>query len=328
VWREGGPGELGLPGRGGPGGPGHALPAEGHPPLLYACHQTSTIQVVRYLDVAEALRGRLAAGEHGPGGALESEAELGKLLGASRVTVRKALELLRSEGLVSSRRGSGWFVALDPVRQPLGRVTTVEAALEEAGARPARRVLEFGFGAATAEVAAALLLSAGDDVLRVRRLSLADGEPFAIVTVWVPGELGAPLSRSDVERATFYDLLPLRGIVLGRATQTIGAGLATVEDARLLGVASGDPLLVCERVTRTAEDVPVLVSEHRYPAARTHFEIEFPSVALGDHTSPKAARPSASRRTSPSEALTAAARGAAGSAGDHPPSSIPEWSKP
>lgn len=237
---------------------------------------------MRYLDLADALRARLASGRYGAGGALESEAELGQELGASRATVRRALELLRSEGLVTSRRGAGWFVALDPVRQPLGRVTTVEAALEAAGAEPGRRILEFGFGPAPAEVGAALGLPAGADVLRVRRLNLADGEPFALVTVWVPGELGSPLSRAEVERTPFYDLLPLRGVALGRAVQTIGADLATPDDATLLRVALGAPLLVCRRVTNTATGRPVIVSEHRYPATRTQFEIEFPSVAHGD----------------------------------------------
>ena len=249
---------------------------------------------MRYLDLAETLRDRLASGEYGAGGALESEADLGRDLGASRVTIRRALELLRTEGLVTSRRGSGWFVALDPVRQPLGRVTTVEAALEAAGALPERRVLEFGFETAPSEVASALGLGAGAEILRVRRVSLADGEPFAIVTVWAPGELGAPLSRADVERATFYDLLPLRGVELGRVTQTIGAGLATDEDARLLGIASGAPLLVCSRVTRDSAGAPVLVSEHRYPASRTHFEIEFSTVALGEQQSAHAQRKSQS----------------------------------
>lgn len=249
---------------------------------------------MRYLDLAETLRDRLASGEYGAGGALESEADLGRDLGASRVTIRRALELLRTEGLVTSRRGSGWFVALDPVRQPLGRVTTVEAALEAAGALPERRVLEFGFEPATSEVASALGLGAGAEILRVRRVSLADGEPFAIVTVWVPGELGAPLSRADVERATFYDLLPLRGVELGRVTQTIGAGLATDDDARLLAIAPGAPLLVCSRVTRDSAGAPVLVSEHRYPASRTHFEIEFSTVVLGEQQSAHAQRKSQS----------------------------------
>jgi GntR family transcriptional regulator len=235
---------------------------------------------VRYLDVAEAIRSRIARGAHGPAGALPSEAELGEELGASRVTVRRALELLRHEGLVTSRRGSGWFVAPDPVRQPLGCVRTVEAALEAAGARPERRVFEFAFGAATDATAAALRLSSGDEVLRVRRLNLADGEPFALVTVWLPAELGRYLSRAEVEIATFYDLLPLRGVQLGRAVQTIGADVATDDDVAHLGVERSTAILTATRTTANVDDVPVLHSHHRYPAARTSIEIELPSLAF------------------------------------------------
>jgi GntR family transcriptional regulator len=156
---------------------------------------------VRYLELADAIRARVAAGDVGPGGALASEAELSREYGASRVTVRRALDQLRREGLVISRRGSGWFAALDPVRQPLGRVTTVEAAVEAAGARPSRRILSFAFVAAPAPVAGALGLRDDADVLRVERVNTADDEPFAFVTVWVRGDLGAGLSRAPRERA-------------------------------------------------------------------------------------------------------------------------------
>ncbi len=74
---------------------------------------------------------------------------------------------------------------MDPVRQSLGRVTTVEAALEAAGADAGRRVLEFAFEAAPPDVAKTLDLPVDGEVLRVTRLNLADGEPFAVVTVWV-----------------------------------------------------------------------------------------------------------------------------------------------
>ena len=114
---------------------------------------------MRYLDLAETLRLRIA---DGVSGALPSEAALGAEFGVSRVTVRRALELLRGEGLVHSRRGAGWFVAMDPIRQPLGRITTLEGALEAAGAAPSRRVLEFAFEAAPSDVAKTLGLSADD----------------------------------------------------------------------------------------------------------------------------------------------------------------------
>ena len=233
---------------------------------------------MRYLDVAAALRTSLAAGAYGAGGALESEAELGLRHGVSRVTVRRALEELRREGLVTSRRGAGWFVAVDPVRQALGRVTTVEAALEASGATAERQVLEFGFEPASAEVAASLDLEPGAEVLRVRRLTLADGAPFAIVTVWIPAELGAQLSRADAQRAPFYELLATRGTPLGSATQLIGADLADADDVHLLGLEPGAAVLACRRVTCARDGRPVIASEHRYPAHRTTFEIEFPCV--------------------------------------------------
>ena len=91
---------------------------------------------MRYLDLADALRARIAARDVGAGERWPVELDLAREYGTSRVTVRRALDLLRREGLVTSRRGAGWFAALDPVRQPLGRVTTVEAAVEAAGARP------------------------------------------------------------------------------------------------------------------------------------------------------------------------------------------------
>jgi GntR family transcriptional regulator len=230
---------------------------------------------VRYLDLADALRARIVARDVGAGGALAGELELAREYGTSRVTVRRALDLLRREGLVRSRRGAGWFAAVDPVRQPLGRVTTVEAAVEAAGARPGRKILAFGFVDAPATVADALQVDRGTDVLRVERVNLADDEPFALVTVWVRADVGADVSRADVERATFYDLLPLRGVELGSVHQTISAEIASAASARLLVCDPGAPLLLCRRVTHDAAGVPALVSEHRYPADRTTFEIEF-----------------------------------------------------
>jgi GntR family transcriptional regulator len=230
---------------------------------------------MRYLDLADALRARIVARDVGPGGALPGEVDLAQEYGTSRVTVRRALDRLRQEGLVVARRGTGWFVAVDPVRQPLGRVTTVEAAVEAAGGRPSRVVRAFGFVVAPPDVARALDLTRGSEVLCVERVNLADDEPFALVTSWVRADLGADLSRADIERAPFYDLLPVRGVELGTVHQTITAEIATPDHAKVLSVAAGDPLLLVRRVTHEVDGTTALYSEHRYPADRTNFEIEF-----------------------------------------------------
>jgi GntR family transcriptional regulator len=234
-------------------------------------------RAVRYRDIAENLRSRVAAGEFGAGRLLPSEAELSDGYGVSRVTVRRALELLREEGLIDARQGLGWFVATDPLRQTLGRLATIEAQLAESGRRPERRILEFEFAPAEADVRAVL---DSEQVLRVRRLNLADGEPFAVVTVWCPADLGNQLSRADVEQSPFYELLSVR---LGGATQTIAAAAADAGDARLLGIPAASPVLRCRRVTRDVEARPVLLSEHVFPAHRTEFVVELaqsePSIA-------------------------------------------------
>ena len=226
----------------------------------------------RYQQIADEVRVRVSAGELTPGRLLPSEAELSHTYSASRVTVRRALEVLRDEGLVDSRQGFGWFVAADPVRQSLGRLGTIESQLVAEGVRSERRILDFRFLAAPPHVRQVL---GADTVLRVRRLNLADDEPFALVTVWCPERYGAELSRADVERSPFYELL---GVELGSAVQTIGAAAASARDAELLAVPEGSPVLRCERVTSTVDGEVVLVSEHTFPAHLTEFVVDLPQA--------------------------------------------------
>lgn len=226
----------------------------------------------KYQAIADDLRRRVTSGEFAAGRLLPSESELGRAYAASRVTVRRALELLRDEGLVDARQGFGWFVAAPPVDQLLGRLGTIEAQLEGSGRRSERRVLDFRFAAARARVRRVLAV---DRVLEVRRVNLVDDVPFARVTVWCPSALASQLSLADVERATFHDLL---GVELAGATQTIGAGAVGAADADVLGVPEGSPALVCERVTRSAAGDAVLLSEHVFPGHLTRFVVDLPTV--------------------------------------------------
>jgi GntR family transcriptional regulator len=228
------------------------------------------VREIRYRAIADELRRRVVDGDYVAGRLLPSEADLGAEFDVSRVTVRRALETLRDEGLVDARQGFGWFVASAPLRQSLGRLATIESQLIDGGIHPERRILEFAFERATRAVKGTL---GADQVLRVKRLNLADGEPFAVVTVWCRADLGQNLSRSDVERSPFYELLdiPLKG-----ATQTIGADAAGAVDAELLGIPVGSPVLRCTRITTDLAGSPVLLSEHVFPAHRTEFVVDLP----------------------------------------------------
>ncbi len=202
---------------------------------------------------------------------LPSEASLGASYDASRVTIRKALEVLRSQGLVDSRQGFGWFVPSEVLAQPLTGLATIEGQLERSGRESARQILEFQFVEAPANVAATL----GQRVLEVRRLHLSDGRPLARVTVWCREDLGAELSKADVERQSFYDLLD---VPLGGALQTIGAAVVQPDDAALLDVPAESAVLTVLRTTRSLAGDAVLMSEHVFPAHLTQFVVELPTV--------------------------------------------------
>lgn len=223
---------------------------------------------IRYQEIADELRAR--ARDAAPGSVLPSESELSAEFAASRVTVRRALELVRDEGLIDARQGFGWFVATEPVAQRLERLGTIEAQLEGSGRDAVRRVVEFSFEMPPPHVRQEL---GTGKVLRVKRVNLADGEPFAVVTVWCPAKLGQKLSMADVETHPFYELLDVE---LRGATQTIGAEIAAEPDAELLAVPVGAPLLKCRRVTTDVDGHPVLMSEHLFAAHRTEFVVELP----------------------------------------------------
>ena len=113
-----------------------------------------------------------------------------------------------------------------------------------------------------------------DQVLRVKRLNLADGEPFAVVTVWCPAELGRTC-RADVEQPPFYELL---GIAAPRRRRR-SAPTPLGRRRRAAPHPVGSPVLRCERVTTDTSGRPVLLSEQVFPAYRTEFVVELPHAA-------------------------------------------------
>ena len=230
------------------------------------------VRTIRYREIAEDLRSRVDAGEFAVGRLLPSEADLSRSYDVSRVTVRKALDVLREQGLVDSRQGFGWFVASEPVHQPLAKLATIEDQLARSGVRSERRITDFAFVKAPPSVQAVLGV---DKVLRVDRVNLADGEPFARVTVFCPEQLGAQLSKAQVASHSFYDLLP---VTLGGAVQRIEAAAASHDDANLLAIPVGSPVLRCERITSNIEGRAVLLAEYVFPGYRTAFTVDLPHV--------------------------------------------------
>ena len=212
-----------------------------------------------YRQIKSLITRSLEAGEWKPGESIPSEFELAARYAVSQGTVRKAIDELAAENLVTRRQGKGTFVATHDEPRNLFRFLRL---MPDAGEQeyPASRLLECRRGRASAEIAKLLELRTGDPVVVLRRLLIFSGAPKVIDEVWLPGSIFRKLSAAVFERyhGSLYRMFETEfGVRMIRATEKIRAVPASTGDAELLGVDTASPLLQVERVTFTYGDKPV-----------------------------------------------------------------------
>ncbi|MFI6740714.1 GntR family transcriptional regulator [Nonomuraea sp. NPDC050451] len=227
--------------------------------------------VARYELIADDLRNEIVSGALPVGSQLPSEAELAERYRAARGTVRQAVAVLAAEGLVGSRQGARRIV--------LGRARSQSFAELHSFAQWARaNGYRFGGQVITqrrrpASTAESARLGPGE-VLEVLRLRSLEGEPVLLERTVYAEWVAAAVERipDDCESVTeaLYDSI---GLVFAYGEHLIDAVSAGVEDARLLGVRRGSPLLRQRRVTTTHEGRPVESSDDRYRPGSVTFSI-------------------------------------------------------
>jgi GntR family transcriptional regulator len=186
------------------------------------------------------------------GAAIPSERQLGVDLGVSRLTVRAALDELVREGYLVRRRGAGTFVAEPKVAKGMD-VSSFSDDMRARGLTPGSRTLDLTVAPAGARMGRLLHVSPSEQVVSVKRLRLADGDPMAIELLHARASLVPGLSATDLEQYSFYDLLADRyDISIVGGTQTVEPTVTNEEESAALGVPLHSPALLFERVTRAA----------------------------------------------------------------------------
>ncbi|MFE7794611.1 GntR family transcriptional regulator [Streptomyces sp. NPDC057460] len=225
-----------------------------------------------YYQLSQQLEAAIEQGRLAPGSLLGNEIELAARLGLSRPTVRQAIQSLVDKGLMVRRRGVGTQVVHSQVKRPL-ELSSLYDDLEAAGQRPATRVLGNRIEPATARIAAALGVPEGTDVHLVERLRFAHDEPMALLRNHVPAGL-VDLGTERLEATGLYRIMRAAGITLHSARQSVGARLATAEEAARLAEPEGAPLLTMERTTYDDTGRAVEFASHVYRASRYAFDFQ------------------------------------------------------
>jgi GntR family transcriptional regulator len=213
------------------------------------------------------------------GDRLPSERQLSARWGAARMTIRRATDALIEEGLVERRHGSGTYVVPQPFARLLG-LTSFSQDMRQRGLTPGSRLLEFGVIAADASLASQLRVAPGARVLRFTRLRLADGEPMALETIWIPAGLVPSLEPHDLE-GSLYELLADRyGIAPGSASVTIEPVLLDEDTRRLLGVAANQACLRIAMLDRDARGRAIMAADCVYRGDRYKLTAELSGSAF------------------------------------------------
>ena len=212
-----------------------------------------------YIQLKEYLQMQIQTGEYAVDARLPSERELAKLHHVSRMTARQALQALAQEGFTYTRVGKGTFVNAPRIDQELHALTSFSEDMQGRGMSASSRVLKASSQAADRDTANHLRIEPGTEVVVLRRVRLADGEPLALETAHLPHHLCPDiLSKHDFSTESLYAVLrSIYGWVLVWADQLIQARLPGEAECDVLAIGAQMPVLAITRVTFAEGDRPV-----------------------------------------------------------------------
>jgi len=221
-----------------------------------------------YHQMAKAIEQNIESGKLAPGERLENEIALAERLRVSRPTARRALQELVDLGMLVRKRGVGTQVAPVRVRRKVD-LTSLYDDLADSGRTPTTTVLKYSVGPGSPEIAEVLEIPLDSEVVTVKRLRYADGEPLALMTNHLPLEL-AP-THEELNEFGLYAALRERGVVIHLAHQQIGARTASAAEARVLEEKPKAALLTMERTAYDATGRAIEHGRHLYRASRYSF---------------------------------------------------------
>jgi GntR family transcriptional regulator len=210
-----------------------------------------------YYQLETILRKKITSGDYSPKIPLPSEDALAEEYEVSRITVRQALSSLEQDGLVIRQRGKGTFVSEKADTLELPRFTGSIEDLILMGKRTKTQVIESSWIDPPDIIRKRLQLK-DDKVLRIEKVRYIEGDPFSHVFNYLPPELGNNLPMDLIKSKPMLMILEDElGVRATAAEQTVEATIADAEDASLLDIRVGDPLLKAERTVYDVKGQPV-----------------------------------------------------------------------
>jgi DNA-binding GntR family transcriptional regulator len=224
-----------------------------------------------WIQAVNLINREIASGVLKPGMRLPPERELCQQLNISRVTLRKALNKLVEDGVLSASHGRGWYVAETAAAAGKEFPNSLESFTETAarmGLVAGSRVLRAETRPATLDQAEELSIAPGTPLFHLERVRLLNDVPIALDVTRIPATLAPSLAEADFAVDSLYERLAEAGIEPLRADATIEAREADAVVAENLDLAVGKPVLVMRQLAVDRTEHPLFVSTITYAGDR------------------------------------------------------------
>ncbi|CAH0257301.1 GntR family transcriptional regulator [Microbacterium foliorum] len=235
-----------------------------------------------YTQIAEDLRTQIASGVLRPGDDVPTEADLAERWHTSRGPIRNALAALRGEGLIETGRGRPARVVARKANQAVDMSVPFTRWARDLGVTPGAQTQELSLRRA-GDRAEALGVSPDDTIVGVVRLRSLDGRPTMLERLFYTEAVGRRLFDIDTDEVSITEHLGSVGHPIVGLEHQIDAVAADEQDAALLRVPQGTPILRLSRISRDAQGQIFEASEDRYLSEVVRFTVAASGISTDGH---------------------------------------------
>lgn len=225
-----------------------------------------------YIQIAEGILDRIQSGALAPGDRLQPERELSEALGVNRRTVREALRVLESEGLIERKQGVGTFVSQPKVEREVDRLFSFTKGMRGKGFQPGANLILLEKRIPDLSVVQRLQLTPTSPVYYGLRLRLLNNERTMLEKFYLPYSFFPDLDKHDLNQRSLYEVFQTEyGIIPTEAEQSIEAVKATEFESEMLGIGIEEPVILERRVTFDQHQRPIESAKDVYRGDRFRF---------------------------------------------------------
>jgi GntR family transcriptional regulator len=225
-----------------------------------------------YIQIAEGLLSQIESGELSPGDRLPPERDLSESLGVNRMTLRRALRVLETQGMVVRRHGVGTFVGEPKIDRQMDVVFRFTHGVQRRGLTPGAKIISLERVLVDGSLSRELAVPVSSPAYKILRLRLINQEPVMLESYIIPAGRYPGLESRDLENRSIYEVMESEyGVRIARARQSFEPVVASQFEAELLQVWVGAPLMLERRLSFDYEGCPVEYGRDRYRGDRFRF---------------------------------------------------------